>query len=716
MSARARSSAERVRVLLGSAVLAFVAIGSLGSAQEPSTDKAHWKLFQDEQPLADLIDACAALIGQSILYNPAEVVGSVRLRMTGGVSADGLWDLANEAMVSRGFTTVQVAGSDALQVVAIANAPALARIEEFSARRTNAGFIKVLFRPEREKADVIAEGVKLVLSKSGVVSALRDPNALVIADLKPNVSQAVHLAILLDGNTEDLRVEEVALEETTPMGLAAMIEQVTNAKRAVFGDKFKGTVIASPTRQSVLVIGPEVAREDLIALVKQFDRVEPSSTVHYTPRRFGVRETAKLVDEVVFGGAGQPTNGRMVIDELTGALIITANASEHAAINELLNRLDAADLGPRRSIRSFAVRNRSVAEVAKLLDTLLARGALVDTATADPATATQGATAPLATPTFTASNAPTPELTLTADESTNRLVAIGEARMLDQLSKLIETIDVRASQVLVETMVVTLSDTQTHDLGVELQSAGLSGDSLLRLTSLFGLGSPDVSKTSLPAASGSGLSGVVLNPGDFSAIVRALATINHGRSLTIPKVLVNNHQEAKLGSTLQTPFVSTNASTTVATTSYGGSVDAGTSISVKPSIAEGDQLVLDYSVSLSSFVGDSVDPALPPPRQENKLQSTATIPDGHTVVVGGLEVERDDDARSQLPILGDIPVIGALFRSRSATKSKSRFYVFIRASVLRSATFEDLKYASATDAGIAGLPSDWPVLEPRIIR
>lgn len=153
---------------MGSALLAFVSIGGSGAAQDLPTDKAHWKLFQEEQPLADLIDACAALIGQSILYNPAEITGSVRLRMTAGVSADQLWDLANEALVSRGFTTVQVAGSDALQVVAIGNAPAPARVEDFSTRLTNAGFTKVLYRPEREKADVIAEGIKLVLSKSGM--------------------------------------------------------------------------------------------------------------------------------------------------------------------------------------------------------------------------------------------------------------------------------------------------------------------------------------------------------------------------------------------------------------------------------------------------------------------------------------------------------------------------------------------------------------------
>jgi len=66
-------------------------------------------------------------------------------------------------------------------------------------------------------------------------------------------------------------------------------------------------------------------------------------------------------------------------------------------------------------------------------------------------------------------------------------------------------------------------------------------------------------------------------------------------------------------------------------------VDAGTTITVKPQVAEGDHLVLDYAVSVSTFVGEPADPALPPPRQENQLQSIVTVPDGYTVVVGGLE-------------------------------------------------------------------------------
>ena len=135
-----------------------------------------------------------------------------------------------------------------------------------------------------------------------------------------------------------------------------------------------------------------------------------------------------------------------------------------------------------------------------------------------------------------------------------------------------------------------------------------------------------------------------------------------------------------------------------------------------PQITDGDQILVEYAVTLSTFVGDSADPTLPPPRQQNKLGSVATVPDGYAVVVGGLEIESETEAASRVPILGSIPLVGALFRSTSTTRQKSRFFVFLRCSVLRDARYEDLRYASAPALAAAGVEDGLPVVEPRVIR
>jgi general secretion pathway protein D len=287
---------------------------------------------------------------------------------------------------------------------------------------------------------------------------------------------------------------------------------------------------------------------------------------------------------------------------------------------------------------------------------------------------------------------------------------------LDQLDDLIRRLDVRRPQVLLEVLVVRLNDGQTRDLGVELRKHDQSGQATFALASLFGLGGPDPNATSIAAPSGPGFTGVVLRPGDVSILVRALETVNQGRSLSMPRLLVDNHESGTFDSVLQQPFLATNASDTVATTSFGGTQDAGTAMQVTPHIAEGDQLVLEYTVSLSEFIGESSDPSLPPPRQQNQIASVVTIPDGHAVVLGGLEVETEANATSRVPWLGSLPLFGWLFQSTSTSRSRSRLYVFLRANVLRHPQLLDLKHWSDRARAEAELPEDGPTVAPRVIR
>ena len=695
--------------MLATLGLAF-ALSGPGPVQEDRT-QALWTLFQHRHELQTLIDCCSVILEVGIEYDPALVSGEVvNARVPGPITAEAIWDLANRALAQRGLTSVQAPGSDLLSIVPIKEATQLARVERQSAFGSLAGYVRVLATLEFAKPEEVQAAVQATLSAQGSLTAMRDSGSLMIADFRPYVEQALRAVELLDGAPRGTQVEEVPLQDAAPISLVALLDSIQKAEKAAFGKSMTGTVIAHPERRSVLIIAPAASLPSWRELVQRFDKKETLLTLDYAPRRFGVAETAALVREVVEGGGQQ---ARIVEDDLTGTLVVTAQMSVHNEVSRLLDRLESTELGPRQQIRSFAVRNRSVHELAELLDALLEEGILDEVAV--PVQETRGATAPLP-----GSGASPPNsklaLTITADEGTNRLIAMGEGWVLDQLGRLIETLDVAASQVLVETLIVSLTDSQSSDLGVELQALLTSGDTLTSLSSLFGLGSPDPAATSLPAGGASGFNGVVLDPGDFSAVVRALETLNHGRSLTIPKLLVNNNQEAQLGSVLQTPYTSTNASQTVATTSLGGTLDAGTSITVRPQIAEGDQLVLDYSVSVSSFVGEAVDPSLPPPRQENRLASVATIPDGYTVVVGGLEIETESEAASRVPVLGSIPLVGSLFENRTRSKVKNRFFVFIRCTVLRSQLFEDLRYVSGIELDEARLEDGWPVLEPRVIR
>ncbi len=712
-------------------------------AQEPAQKQI--RSFSPEQELADLLDFLAAVTETPIEFVRSEVSGSIGVRVPQPMTVETLRELASRALAARGLTMVAMPGSSSLSVVKLADAPSLARLEEGLLRDTKAAFVKKLLELNHDRTEPTLEAIKLVLSKSGTATAFKDTRKILVTDFYPNVVQAERVVAHLDGDFAEMDAVEVLLEHVSPVELVALIERISATKKTVFGEKPQGTLLPHPDGRSVLIIAPAIEMDVWRDLVRRFDRVEPTKTLNYFPRRFGVKETANLIEQVVPVGSDKQ-GCRVVSDELTGALVITATPAQHQVIQDLFQRLESTDQGPRRPIRTFPIKNRSVEELRDLLQGMLDKGALAGlpevqkaptgevidrkppdvtspppsttAPTITPPSVVQGPTAPIPSkPTSTSSKGLGDEVILTADKATNRLIAMGNARVLEQLASLIAELDVRHPQVLVEALVVILTDEQTRQLGVEMQKIGFDNGVQWRLASLFGLGSPDpTTALTLPPAGGAGASGVVLDPGSFSAAIRALETVNKGRSLTIPKILVNNNQHATLDSVLQTPFASTNASTTVATTSFGGTLDAGTQITVTPQITEGDQLLLEYSVSLSQFAGPPSDPTLPPPRQENKLQSAVSIPDGYTVVVGGLEIQGDSKAKSSVPLLGDLPLVGALFSNQTKTVRHDHFYVFIRTSVMRSSTFDDLRYASAPELARADLDDGCPKLQPRLIR
>ena len=213
-----------------------------------------------------------------------------------------------------------------------------------------------------------------------------------------------------------------------------------------------------------------------------------------------------------------------------------------------------------------------------------------------------------------------------------------------------------------------------------------------------------------------GGTGVVLEPGEFAALIAALNTLNEGRTLSMPSVLVANNQTADFNSVLQQPGVNLDITDAVSQQSFGGFEDAGTNISVDPQILAGDRLNLTYSVTLSSFVGESSSASAPPPRQQNQLSSAVTLPDGHTVALGGIELQTEAYAESGIPLISSIPWLGELFKTRSRSDSRTRFYVFIRANVHRDPMLERLRYASDQLVDELDLPDGWPEIEPRVIR
>jgi type II secretory pathway component GspD/PulD (secretin) len=716
-----------------------------------------------ELDIARLVDLAADRVGVLVTYDGAAVTGQATVRAGEKLSDRELWDLASQALLSRGFAAVRTpdAPDKSFTIVKTAEASGLARVEEvrsvgeplFSHSSVPPGYASVVLRPRHATAKDLLEAIRPLVSKAGgSVSELGKDGLLLISDATPRLLQLSRVLETLDQPGPEVVIEEYRPTNLNSTALTALVTSVSVKADLVRGRKMVGDVVASSTGASVLIVAPREGLDAWRTVLRQLDQRPGVETRTYTPSVFAVRDVAKLVEQQAKdqasggGGAVSDDRWRLVVDELTGSLIVTATMPQHEQIEAILARLESVqrDTMP---VRSYPIRNRPVADVLATLSKLIDAGVLDAHETPAPSSSLlppRGASAesPIKPTVPSANDAAASRresgrdgtrdsdrsgsiggtrgnsrLTLTADDGTNTLIAVGEPRLLSQLETLLQTIDVRQPQVMLEVMLVSMNDSDAKSLGVELERISTSGGITSRVSSLFGLSSPATAAGGATRTVGdaAGFTGAVLNPGEFSVVVRAIETVNKGRQSSLPRVLVNNNEQAQFSSTLQQPVTTQRATDQTTTTSFAGFEDAGTKISIRPQIAEGDHLVLQYSLSLSSFIGSATG-GVPPARQQNEVDSIATIPDGHTVVVGGLELVTDGDSESRIPLLGRLPLLGNLFKNQGRNLSTSRFYVFIRATVLRDQGFEDLKYLSSKAAQANNVDEGWPVVEPRVIE
>jgi general secretion pathway protein D len=186
--------------------------------------------------------------------------------------------------------------------------------------------------------------------------------------------------------------------------------------------------------------------------------------------------------------------------------------------------------------------------------------------------------------------------------------------------------------------------------------------------------------------------------------------------LSSPKILVNDNQTGSLESVNSVPFQSVNASDTVATTSLGGTQQAGTIITVTPHINEDDHLQLEFEVEFSTFSDSGGTANLPPPRQIDRVSSVVTIPDGDTIVVGGLKRFGDSSTFNGIPFAEKIPILRELTSLSTESKTTTSFFLFIRPKILRDSRFRDLRYLSDIDAQEAQISGDAPISRPLLIQ
>lgn len=718
--------------------------------------------LSDTTELARLVDLASARLGVRVDYDPAALKGVVTVRGGGGGGAgvgaipdSELWETLNAALAGRGFTTIRAVRSDggmaggaggvsatgagvgggAFTVVRLADAANLVIPEgPFEANTVGwhglaPGYAAVLLGVQHRPARVAADVLKVVLSKSGSsITTIGESDLLLVADLTPRLRLAAEFLARIDTPQAPAELSEISLVNATPAEVIAFVRELGVRRDGVptgsSTTKPPGEILAQPSANAVFVLAPKEHQGFWRDLISRLDTRPALEARNYTASQADARALANLIERVTGSGTGAGAGGvggrdvaaKVVVDEFTGTLIVTATASQHTKVAELIARIDAASGKAPRQARTFTVRNRPVKDVTAVLTELL-RGPVENQSSLLPAERepTPSISNSASNSTSRVTSVDEPPAMLTADEGTNTLIVVAEPRVLAQVEDLLRTLDVRQPQVMIEVVMISLTDGQSRALGVELDKISSLADGAARLSSIFN----GASGGGPPVTPGTGFTASYINVGDFTAVIRAFESINNGRSTSVPSILVGNNQQATFSSVAQQPTGTISTDTTSTTTrGFGGFQDAGTRINVKPQIAEGDHLVLTYNVELSSFTGNPTAEGLPGARQQNTVSSVAMIPDGHAVVVGGIELKNDTDDISRVPLLGQIPFLGFLFQNNTVTRDRTRFFVLIRANVMRDSGFADLKYMSGrtVEQNDLGFGDGWPKVEPRVIK
>ncbi|MEY3017470.1 MAG: hypothetical protein RL336_605 [Pseudomonadota bacterium] len=312
-----------------------------------------------------------------------------------------------------------------------------------------------------------------------------------------------------------------------------------------------------------------------------------------------------------------------------------------------------------------------------------------------------------------------------ADETTNALIITADKNLMGELVAMVKSLDIRRAQVLVEAIIVELQDVGGRELGVqwlfqnENRGFGSSVNSVGSNSALLGSvagaalgdstdanGDP-VNTTLNLAAALAGAPGQVFgigklqDPGtDFAVLLNALSTDTEANILSTPSLLTLDNNEASITVGQEVPFVTGRYTSTGNTTNPSSPFqtierqDVGITLKVTPHINEGDSLILELEQEVSSLTGASSSDLI---TNQRKINTSVMAQDGETIVLGGLVKDDVQESVQKVPLLGDIPFLGRLFRSNNTKITKTNLLVFIRPTIIRNA--ERLRGATAEKYG-----------------
>ena len=456
-------------------------------------------------------------------------------------------------------------------------------------------------------------------------------------------------------------------------------------------------VVAYPANNTLVVTDYASNLKRIEQIVDAIDQPSKTGTVIIPVKRASAIEVAqtinRLLQEGVAGAAGGADSSQrfvLLADARTNNLLLrTENQEKLDRVRELVEKLDT-DTGTQGNIHVVYLKN---AEAIKLAQTLrgVMSGDTSSLASSGGSASPAGSPAPVSA--GSASAAPSGGGMIQADAATNSLIITAPSNIYNNMRAVIDMLDVRRAQVYVEALIAEVTADKAAELGIQWQGAGANtnGDLVAGGTNFGGSGTNIIGvgtsiATGTPLTLGTGFNVGVVRGGNLGLLARAMQTDADANILSTPNLMMLDNEEAKIVIGQNLPFITGTQNGTAANPNPFQTIerkDVGLTLKIKPQISEGGTVKMVISQEVSS-VQDLTNPA-GVITNKRSLDTTVLVDDGQTLVLGGLIQDQVSKGEFKVPLLGDIPVLGWLFRYETRKSSKTNLMIFIRPSVLRTA-------------------------------
>lgn len=629
------------RTIAGSCIV--LALASASSAVEvtaPAVDPdGKVKIHFEDVDLPVFVNFISKLTGRNFVFSE-KIAGTVTIISPEPVTVDQAYAVFQSVLNTRGLTTIDdgvVARVVPLKEARSSGGPVIGR------DAGGTGYATRLIPLEYVSVDEAATALQTLVSRDGSLTPYQATNTLIASDTIVNLERIAAVVKAIDTPRHEQAVEVIPLEHAESRTLA----------------------------------------EQIVTILHQDAAGRPAAA----PKEKGAPEPSR-------GGA---PSVRIVPDTRTNSLIVMGTASDLKRARELAKGLDSPLRPGDSRLHVYHARFADAVQLAEVVGTMV--GARQQRLGAAPAKAgaDTGRGATLAG-SANASVAPGFEesVIISADTATNSVLVNSSIQDYRTIEALFVGLDVERPQVFVEVIIAEVSVSKSEDLGFEWQVGGEVGDAtLLARSNLAKLGTAFANPASLAGLVLAAASEETIELPDGTeipaqaALFAALAADQDIEILSAPTLLTVDNQKAEILVGENVPFITgqgvdisnvENVFTTVERQ------DVGIKLTVTPQVAEGDVVVLDVQQEVSRVIDTEILDAnvVGPTTSKRSASTTVSVADGRTAVIGGLISNAVQDRESKVPLLGDIPFLGRLFRADSVKDEKVNLIIFLTPHVIRS--------------------------------